>query len=528
MKRSAYWVVLFANLLFFVNAGCATGTHDNDSAAGLYNKGIVILYENDVHCAIDGYGVMERLRRAVGDTALVAVVSSGDFLQGGAAGALSRGQYIVDIMKAMRYDAVGLGNHEFDFGIPRQLQLLREAHLPITSANFRDVTGDSLVYAPYIIRNYGDRSIAFIGVVTPSTLESESYAFNGEDNASVYDLCQEEIYKKVQDAVDDARGRGADYVVVLSHLGEAHTLQNIDSHGLVAATHGIDAVLDGHTHSVVECCMVEDAQGRMVPVTQTGTQFANIGKLFISRSGGMTPCLVPVADVPDDGQRGSVQHAVDSIKALMAADVDEVVCRSAFPLAVLDDDGRQQVRYAETNAGNLVTDALREYTGAEVALYNGGGIRRGIDAGEIKSGDIVAMLPFYNKVGVIGIAGRRLVAMLEACCSIAPEESGEFPQVSGMRFTLHHGSPNKVSDVQVLDKSSGSYMPIDPDRVYVVASMDYIISGGGFHDMLAGASVVRDYDVYDTDVVIWYMRTFLNDVVPDTYRLPQGRIVIAD
>lgn len=524
MIRRTCFVVMSAVFLFTIDTVFAMAEPAKGHVAARCDKGIVILYENDVHCAIDGYGAMERLRRSVSDTAWVAVTCSGDFLQGGTAGALSKGQYIVDVMRAMDYDAVCLGNHEFDYGIPRQLQLLKEGELPVTSVNFRDLSGDTLVYAPYIMRRYGDKSVAFVGVVTPSTMESESYAFGDAHGSATYDLCVEDVYERVQRAVDDARDEGADYVIVLSHLGEAPTVHHVDSYGLVAATHGVDAVLDGHTHSVVECRMIENSCGRMVPVTQTGTKFAYIGKLFISRSGGITTVLVPTSGVPDNGTQGVVQHTVDSIKCLMASVVSEVICHSGFALAILDDNGRQMVRYAETNAGDLVTDALREYTMADVAMYNGGGIRNGIDSGEVKVGDVIAMLPYNNKVGVLKVTGRQLVATLEKCCGYSPVEVGEFPQVAGMRFTLQHGSPNMVTDVEVFDRETGCYLPVESDKVYTVASMEYIISGGGFYNMLGDMPEVKSYDTSDTDVVIWYLKTFLKGSLPDTYMSPQGRI----
>lgn len=489
-------------------------------------KPIVILYENDVHCAIDGYGVMERLRGSICDTAWVAVTSSGDFLQGGVAGALSKGRYVADIMKKVEYDAVTLGNHEFDFGIPHMRQLLHSAGIPVTCVNFRDTEGDSLVYAPYIIKEYGKRKVAFVGVVTPSTLDTEAYAFHDGVNPQKYDLCAREVYGLVQKAVDEARGQGAGYVVALAHLGEEENPQDVDSHGLVAATTGIDAVLDGHTHSVVECCLVRNAAGHMIPVSQTGTKFANIGKLYIDIQGRISTHLIPAGTFPmdDKSSKNTVQQAVDSVKTLMKRVTDEEICRSPFPLVVLAGDGSQLVRYAETNAGDIVTDALRIYTGADAAIINGGGVRADIAAGAITVGDVIAMLPYDNPVTVVSVTGQELQELLSLCCQNVPKESGDFPQVSGIRLTLCKGRPNAVRDVMVLNAVSGEYEPVVPAKTYTLATIEYAVSGGGLHGRLANANRVRNFDKSDCGILIWYLREKLQGIVPERYSTTQDRI----
>jgi 2',3'-cyclic-nucleotide 2'-phosphodiesterase (5'-nucleotidase family) len=175
---------------------------------------IVILYENDVHCAIDGYAKMAGLRDAISDTAYVGLTSSGDYLMGGTAGALSTGSYIVDIMRTMHYDALGLGNHEFDFGGPRMLELLKGFNAPVICANFFDMQGKRF-FPAYTIREYGKRKIAFVGVLTPKTMEDESYSFYDEKGNQLYDLKQSELPQLVQQAVDEVRQAGADYVILL-------------------------------------------------------------------------------------------------------------------------------------------------------------------------------------------------------------------------------------------------------------------------------------------------------------------------
>lgn len=201
-----------------------TGCSSEDNAVVNRQKSIVILYDNDVHCSIDGYAKIAGLRDAIAasDTAWSAAVSSGDFLQGGMAGALSQGEYIIDIMRNVGYAAVTLGNHEFDYGGQRMKDLLAKLNAPVICTNFFDMGASQPYYAAYIIRSYGSRRVAFVGVVTPETMVNESYSFYDNDGNQLYDLRTDDVVSLVQTAVDEVRSQGADYVVLLA-LGRGET-----------------------------------------------------------------------------------------------------------------------------------------------------------------------------------------------------------------------------------------------------------------------------------------------------------------
>ena len=198
-------------------------------------------------------------------------------------------------MGSVGYDAVTLGNHEFDFGGSRLLELLPDMKAPVLCTNFFDCVDEQQILPSYTIRTYGDKQIAFVGVLTPDTERDEAYSFYDTDFYQIYDLRSDEVYDLVQTAVNEARDEGADYVVVLSHLGELPTQSNVNSVGLVESTNGIDVVLDGHTHSVIEALYVQNKDGKTITITQTGTKFANIGKLLI-KDGHITTELIPLAD----------------------------------------------------------------------------------------------------------------------------------------------------------------------------------------------------------------------------------------
>ena len=341
-------------------------------------KSIVILYENDVHCGIDGYTKMAGLRDAINrtDTAYAAAVCVGDFLQGNTTGAISKGQYIVDIMRLMDYHALTLGNHEFDYGVPRMRALLEQVGTPVVCANFYEAGEPNPVFAPYVIHQYGDKKVAFVGACTPETMILEGYSFYDTNGILLYDLKPKTFYELIQQAVDAARKEGADYVVLLSHVGETPQSMGFSSHRLVNNTRGIDVVLDGHSHEIFEGVMVKNLDGKEIAVTQTGTQFANVGKLLITPDGRMTTHLIKSTDIPYEN--AAVTAAIDSVHQMVKAVTSEVIAHSDYRLVVSDENARWIVRGQETNAGDLVADAYRYAMKADIGFENGGGIRNDI------------------------------------------------------------------------------------------------------------------------------------------------------
>lgn len=489
-------------------------------------KSIVILYENDVHCAIDNYAKLAGLRDAIEatDTAWVAVVCSGDYLQGGVAGSLSEGQYIVDIMRQIHYDAVTIGNHEFDYGGERMKELVAQIQAPVVCTNFFDAGAAAPYYAPYVICRYGDRRVAYVGVLTPETMMDESYSFYDENGNLIYDLHTDEVPQLVQTAVDQARKEGADYVVLLSHMGEKQPILGISSHDLVAATRGIDIVLDGHTHSVIIRDEVANRDGQTVPVTQTGTQFANIGKMVISPDGRISTTLINQQEFSFTSP--VVQHTIDSVYQLLDEVTHKQLATCPFELTINGSDGKRLVRNGETNMADIITDAFREIAQAQIGLCNGGGIRASIPAGIITYGDVINVLPFNNQMVRVEASGSTIIAMLESCTASLPDESGVFPQVAGLRYTVHQRS-HTVTNVDVYDDVAGTWMPILPTGTYTIGTTDYCAEDG-MNGLLQQCPRVTLPNQYDGDTFADYLETTLGGVVPNRYASPQGRITILD
>ena len=490
-------------------------------------KSIVILYENDVHCGIDGYTKMAGLRDAISraDTAYVGTVCVGDFLQGNTTGAISKGQYIVDIMRYMDYHALTLGNHEFDYGVPRMVQLLEQVNAPVVCANLYEAGEPQPMYAPYVIHQYGDKKVAFVGACTPETMILEGYSFYDTNGILLYDLKQKTFYQLIQQAVDEARKAGADYVVLLSHVGETTQSMGFNSHLLVNHTRGIDVVLDGHSHNIFENAKATNLDGKEITVTQTGTQFANVGKLVITPEGQFITQLMKGKDIPYENAK--VTAITDSIRQMVKAVTSKVVAKSDYTLVVSDENDQWIVRAEETNAGDLVADAYRYAMKADIGFENGGGIRNDIEAGDITYGDIIGMLPYDNTLRRISVTATQLKEMLTRCTSLVPMLDGNFPQCSGLRFTVHSKS-HTVSDIEI-QQEDGSYAPIDMQRSYSVALTNYNHEGGGFFDSFKKCPVLQESTLRYYEALSDYLTKVLGGSTGEAYAQPQGRIkIVAD
>ena len=518
LKIYAYAAMLLTGIM----AVSCSKDDSNGSDADL-KKSIVILYENDVHCGIDGYTQMQGLRDAIvrSDTSVVGLVSAGDFLQGDLSGAISHGQYIVDLMKNMGYDAITLGNHEFDYGVPRMQELLPQIKTNVVCVNLTKYGDPTPMYPGYVIKKYGRKRIAFVGICTPETMRSEAYAFFDTDGSQLYDLHTDKCFSLVQEAVDKARQEGADHVVLLSHLGEATSDTGVDSHTMVAKTRGIDAVLDGHTHSVIPCDYVANLDGEKIPVTQTGTKFANDGKLWLSPEGKFVTTLVSKDENPY--KNDVITATTDSIKALLNEVAGKKVATTAFDLIAIE-GSTWPVRVKEMPIGNLVADAYRVKMETQISLTNGGGLRSSIKAGTITYGDVIAVQPNDNNMCIIEVTGEELLNMLTKCTAKCPEADGSFPHVAGMKFTIHTGS-HKVTDVMIQDKGADTYSPLDMNGKYTMAVTDYY-KNGGYYRTLQNCKLISLTQILSRDALNDYLVQTLGGVVPNRYKDVEGRITI--
>lgn len=505
---------------------------------------IVILYENDAHCAIEGYAKLSAMKQEIASTGVhTGAVSVGDYLQGSSMGAISQGEYIVNIMNMVGYDAVTLGNHEFDYKLPRLLELSDLMNTKPVSCNFQKIGEENTVFDPYVMVTYGNIDIAYIGITTPDTLTSSSPAqFKNGNGDYIYTFHGTDLYETVQKSIDKAEADGAEYVIALSHLGTENVFEQWSVQTLVANTEGLDVVLDGHSHSVVEEMILKDKADNEVLVSSTGTKFANIGKLTIENDGDITAELIGTETYEKTDE--AINAYIDQINEEYAALGNRRIGNSEVALMTVDENGNRMIRKQEMNIGDFCADAFRVVTGADIGMMNGGGIRADIAEGEVTFNDILSVFPWNNTVCVAEVTGQQIVDLLEMGVRYRPQEDGSFQQVSGIRFCVDDSIPTpvkvdenevfvgvegerRVKNVEVLDSSTGEYQPIDLGKTYTLASHNYLlVDQGGGASMLKGAKIIVNDGMLDVELLEVYITEHLNGVIGAEYQASQNRIVI--
>lgn len=506
---------------------------------------VIVLYTNDVHCGIDenmGYaGVMAYKRAFEKAGAETVLVDAGDAVQGGPVGTLSEGAYIIDIMNEMGYKAMAVGNHEFDYGMTRFFTLSDMAAFPFLSCNFIDSSGNFAVDA-YTTVEVGGWSLAFVGVTTPETYTSSAPKyFQDAEGTYIYGFLEgnsgTDLWAQVQQTVDEARADGADFVIVLSHLGINAASRPFTSNDLIANTTGIDCVLDGHSHSVLEQELVKDAEGTDVILSSTGTALQNLGALTVSPEGTLSTALHSETIFQDE----AMTAFIGTIKAKYEETLAIEIGTCPFDLCISDPaTGTRLVRLGETNLGDLCADAYRSISGADVALINGGGVRADIPAGAFTYEDALTVHPFGNALCVVEVTGQQILDALEMGARNYPEENGGFWQVSGLTYAVDASIPSAVvlddeglfvsvdGDYRVKDVVIGDSL-LDRNATYTLAGNDYHIKNfGDGMAMFACATLLQDASMLDNQVLISYIRDVCGGTIPVAYEDPygQGRIAI--
>ncbi len=515
---------------------------------------LVILYTGDVHCGIEagedsmGYANLVALKKEL-QTQFdhVALVDAGDAIQGEAIGTLTDGTDLVTIMDQVGYDIGVFGNHEFDYGMDRALALLTEANMDYLACNFIDLrTGDPVTDGYRIIR-YGELDVAYVGIATPESFTKSTPTYFQDENGNyIYSFCEknngQQLYDAVQYAVDSAIGEGADVVIAVGHLGTDLASAPWRSIDVIANTTGIDAFIDGHSHSVIPGETVENKEGKPVTLTATGTKMSHIGKMTVAADGTVTTELVENYTVIDE----ETDAFIKEIQGKFDEKLNEVVAQSEVTLVVNDPvTGERIIRNRETNLGDLCADAYRIVLGADIGMTNGGGIRAEIAPGDVTYGDIIAVHPYGNTMCVVEAQGWEILELLEVGAMAAPEELGSFMHVSGLKYTIDTtvastvvlddygmlvstGDSVRVKNVQVL-QDDGTYVPIDPQATYTMASHNYMIKEGGCsvaHFM--DNKLLQDEVMIDNQLLITYIRDYLGGAIGDQYAQPygDGRITI--
>ena len=471
---------------------------------------IVVLHTNDVHSRIDdnlGYTAVKAWKdyyESLGAT--VVLLEAGDVLHGFPIANFGQGENIVELMNAAGYTAMTPGNHDFNYGTKRLIELESMMEFDLLSANFTSEEGKA-VFAPSKLYELDGVKIGIVGVSTPETatktnpLNVIGYTFNDTKMAEL-----------VQAEVDALELAGAEYIIALCHLGVDESSAPLRSTDLIAATEGIDLVVDGHSHTKLENGqIVKNKAGEDVVLAQTGNYVAAIGKVVIDTDGSIKASLI---------EEEKIDEAVSKLATDMRAEIQPLLETVVAKTDVnLNGERAPGVRTQETNLGDLAADALKYVSGADVALTNGGGIRVSIEVGNITYGDLNAVFPFGNVVVTTDVTGAEILAALEHGTKDCPEASGGFPQIAGMTFKLNTAlTENRVSDVMIGD------VPLDLEKTYSLATNDFTQVGGDGYTMLAGPKT-GEYGALD-EALVKYIEEALKGTVGEEYAEAQGRIKI--
>ena len=506
---------------------------------------VTILYTNDVHTYIDNkspkptYAAIAALKKSIEDTGRdVLLVDAGDHIQGTAYGSMDDGATIIELMNEAGYDLATPGNHEFDYGMARAKAVIREADFPYVSCNWVDLRTGFNVLPSVKFFFVGGRKIAFVGVTTPETFtkSTPAYFMNDAQTKYIYDILGGEdgqkLYDAVQEAIDKAEFWGADTIIGLGHLGVDPSSSPWTSEEVIAHTHGFTAFIDGHSHTVMANKQVTDASGKAVTLTQTGSYFKNIGKMTVGADGTITTELIDTYEGLDAAVAATASNWISAVDDMLGEEI--AVGDTKF---YINDPatGKRRIRSGETNLGDFVADGIYTYFNeieelhCDVAIMNGGGIRTDVEAGPWSFKTCKTVSPFGNVACLMSVTGQQIQDALEFGARFAGaegKENGGFLQVAGARYTIHTGTPNtvqtndknvwtgsaatpRVSNVEIYDKTTGTYQPLDPNATYALAGMNYTLRnlGDGFA-MFDGATLIKDYVSEDYLVMSSYAAMF--------------------
>lgn len=504
---------------------------------------ITILYTNDVHTYIDGDITYSKLASLKDNYENVLLLDAGDHIQGTAYGSTDKGKTIIELMNATGYDVATLGNHEFDYGMSGCMQAIDWANYPYVSCNFyhenNGMAGDSVLDA-YKIFDINGTKIAVVGITTPETFTSTTPAyFQNENGNYIYGIAGgengEALYTAVQNAIDEA-SKEADVIIALGHLGDGATSAPWRSEDVIANTAGLDAFIDGHSHSTISMKKVSDKSGNTVILTQTGEYLNAVGEMTITDN-SITTELLTAEDLANITPKAEVKAMEDAWISEIDAKLGEKIGFAEITLDNYDENGNRLVRLQETNSGDFSADALyylfdNMNIDVDVAVMNGGGVRNNAVTGDITYKTCKEIHTFGNVACLQTVTGQQLLDALEwGARSVGVSEEGSFLHVSGITYKIDTSIPDttkkddkgvwiggpekyRVHSVKVFNKETNAWDDLDLEATYNLAGYNYTLRdlGGGFA-MFNNAVNVLDYVMEDYMVLANYVEGFENDIV---------------
>lgn len=459
-------------------------------------KKITIVHTNDMHSRVlegtyDGMGfakVATKVKALRAENPNMLLVDAGDVLHGLPIATISRGESIVELMNAMGYDVMTPGNHDFNYGFDRLMELGEKAKFPIISANLVKADGTSAL-EPYVIKEVDGVKIGIFGLSTPET----AYMTNPKNVEGMTFKDPVEVSKEM---VKKLKEEGAQVVIALSHLGLSEG-SKVTSEKVATEVEGIDIIVDGHSHTELK-------EGKVVGntlIVQTGDYDKNLGIVNIEVTDGKITSKVASLFTKEEAAAIEEDEEVKAIITKIDESNKEITSEVVGKTAVKLEGERANVRTGETNLGNLITNAMLKATGAEIAITNGGGIRASIEAGEITKGNIIQVLPFGNYLVLKDVKGSDILAALEHGTSDYPEAKGAFPHVAGMTYRIN---PNNEAGKRVYDVKVGD-QPLDLEKTYKLATNDFMAVGGDDYTMLKDGKLLNEFPGLD-EILISYIK----------------------
>ena len=502
----------------------------------------VIVHSNDVHGAIAGYANMAALAAEYeSQGAKVIVADAGDFSQGKVEVSSNKGLNAVKMMNAAGYDIATLGNHEFDYGYAQLKENLKEATFSTICCNILDENGKPAFEGSKVFDIDGLK-VGFIGVNTP---ESQTKANPALIKGLTW-LAGDDMVKAVQAEADKLKADGTDVIVVLSHLGVDSESKPNRSTDLWAGLTGVDFIIDGHSHTVME------KGDNNEPIQSTGTAFENVGVIVIDNATKKIESNKLVKVTEDSAKDEAVAKAAQDITDAINAEYGAVFAKSEVELNGDRSYNTKTDLYGnrdgETNLGDLITDSMVwsvKKTGGVtvdekniVAVTNGGGIRAAIKAGDVTKKDVNTVLPFGNTIAVVYVTGAELLEALEASTYCSPDSAiGGFPQVSGINYTVDASKAYDANDTTypgstyygpktinrvTIDSINGQ--AFDAKATYAVITNNFLAAGGDTYYAFASASAQFDTGIPLDEALMDYITTELKGTIGEQYKAPQGRV----
>jgi 5'-nucleotidase len=460
---------------------------------------ITIIHSNDSHAYLEDVArrvaLVSQARQELGPDRML-LLDAGDVYTGTPYFTLFKGQADLWFMNYLGYDAMAVGNHEFDLGPAGLAPFIDGAKFPLLSANldFRNQSTLKGKIAPWTILT---RNGVKYGIFGLTTLETRSSSKPGTDIIFTSQV------QAARAAVSALQAKDIKCIIALSHLGWENDLE------LARQVGGIDVIIGGHSHTVPDRYPTVVVQGAPpTVVVQAGAFNQYLGRVNIrfDQEGvvqGQDGTLTHIDDkvVPDPTALAKLAEYRGPVEALMAQPLGRT-------LAELDGD-RQRVRTHETNLGDLVADAYLAQAaprGAVLALVNSGSIRASIPAGSISLGQVMAVLPMQSFITLADLTGQQVMDALENSVSLGDQAGGRFLQVAGLRFNWDPAAPvgRRVGRVEV--GSTGSYVSIDPRATYHAAVNDWMAGGGDGYGMIKQGRNIQDTGIFDRDALAEYIR----------------------